>query len=86
MLEVMADELTPAQQVMLEKAAKRAAQHYKLGPCPVDERVHEFDGEVDTYAASTKRGCEGESVGEDGVYYQKCGGGRRIVRKKIGGG
>lgn len=55
-------------------------------PCPAEERVESWYDVPDAYAPGTKRGREGEVVGEDGIHYQKCGGGRRIVKKKIGGG
>ena len=58
---------------------------YKLSPCPAEERVCKWYDVPQEYAVGgVKGGSEGEQVGEDGIIYQKCGGGRRIVRKKIG--
>ncbi len=58
---------------------------WKLDPCPAQERVCEFYDIPHEYQPAVKTGAEGEVVGEDGVRYQKCGGGRRVLKKKIGG-
>lgn len=60
------------------------AEPNRLGPCPADERVGQRYDVPDAYAPGTKRGKEGESVGDDGIHRQKCGGGSRVIRKKIG--
>lgn len=57
----------------------------RLDPCPASERVCEWYDVPEMYAPGTKTGAEGESVGEDGIVRQKCGGGHRVVRKRIGG-
>ena len=57
---------------------------WKMSPCPAEERVCAWYDVPQEYAPGVKTGSEGEKTGEDGVHYQKCGGGRRIVRKKIG--
>lgn len=56
---------------------------FRLDPCPAAERVCEWYDVPDAYAPGTKLGTEGEVVDDGGVTYQKCGGGRRVVRKKI---
>ena len=77
-------DLTPAQQVMLDKFHRRKARKYRrTDPCPAEERVC---GVVVVLVADVKSCSEGESTGDDGITRQKCGGGHRIVRKRIGGG
>ena len=69
------------------------AAPYRLDPCPASERVGTTDlphrrsrDQVEpSYTGATGCGREDEEMGDDGVLYQKCGGGRRILRKKIGG-
>ena len=56
---------------------------YRLDPCPADERVGTTYLQEQSDAGA-KGGKEGEVVGDDGIHYQKCGGGRRVLRKKIG--
>lgn len=56
-----------------------------LSPCPANERVCEVYDVPEAYAPGTKHGREGESISEDGIIYQRCGGGRRIIKKRIGG-
>lgn len=56
----------------------------RFGPCPAEERVALMYDVPDQYGWSPNIGREGESVGDDGIHRQRCGGGRRIIRKKIG--
>lgn len=58
----------------------------KLGPCPADERVAEFYDVPAEYEPGVRGGKEGEIVGEDGITRQRCGGGHRVIKKRIGGG
>ena len=57
----------------------------RLDPCPAEERVCEWYDVPDLYAPTTHGAKEGESVDDGGVVYQRCGGGRRVLKKKIGG-
>lgn len=59
--------------------------HYRLDPCPAEERVSEFYDVPDGYEVHERRATEGYQHGDDGIIRQKCGGGRRVIRKKIGG-
>lgn len=56
---------------------------YRLDPCPASERVQSFTDVPDAYAPGVKCGKEGEVQGEDGIIRQKCGGGFRVIKKKI---
>jgi hypothetical protein len=59
---------------------------FRLDPCPAEERVAEFyDVPAEYCLATAQGGVEGYQFGEDGIVRQKCGGGRRIIRKRIGG-
>lgn len=62
------------------------ATRLRLDPCPASERVSEYDTDdcPEGYEASVQRATEGYNHGEDGIIRQKCGGGRRIIKKKIG--
>lgn len=53
---------------------------YRLDPCPTEERVGSSgpSTEPDLY----RRGET--TVSSEGITYQPCGGGRRIIKKKIG--
>ncbi len=62
---------------------------------PGEHRPDEVQAEVEhvlrqrASALTTGANCSGEEEDEDrqqvGVYYQRCGGGRRVLRKRIGG-
>lgn len=58
---------------------------YKLSPCPASERVFALCDVPDLYAVGMKGGKEGEYTDDSGITFQRCGGGRRVVKKKIGG-
>lgn len=58
---------------------------WKRSPCPAEERADALEVAPDQYAAQVGGGTEGYVVGEDGITRQKCGGGHRVIRKKIGG-
>lgn len=69
------------------------AAPYRLDPCPASERVGTTDlphrrsrDQVEpSYTGSAGYGCEDEEMGDDGITRQRCGGGYRIIKKKIGG-
>jgi len=71
-------------------------QHQWQPVGPGEFRPDEITAEVEVIMAQCQttvlRGSNrsGESEDEDqssgGVFYQRCGGGRRVVRKKLGGG
>lgn len=64
--------------------AQQMKPPYKRSPCPAQERVGR-NGLPDEYGARIKSGREDVIEGEDGIVRQKCGGGVRILRKRIGG-
>lgn len=68
------------------QAATQKKPPFKMSPCPAEERVCAFYDIPQEYASDVKTGKEGEKTGDDGIHYQKCGGGRRVLKKKLGGG
>ena len=58
---------------------------YRLDPCPAEERVCEYyEDTCEGYEPRPRNANEGFVPDGSGVVYQECGGGRRIIRKKIG--
>lgn len=64
--------------------AQQSKPPYKRCPCPAQERVGNV-GTPDEYRARTKTSAEDIIEGPDGIIRQKCGGGVRILKKRIGG-
>ena len=56
---------------------------FRLDPCPAEERVCDFYDVPDAYHVGANRAIEGYDHGDDGIIRQKCGGGRRIIKKKL---
>ena len=74
------------ERMKIMEAATQQKPPYRLDPCPADERVCDYYDVPQEYEPGTKTASEGEAVGEDGITRQRCGGGHRIIKKKIGGG
>lgn len=63
-----------------------AKKHFHLDPCPVEERMCEYYEDTNEgYEPRPRQTSDGYVPDGSGVVYQECGGGRRIIRKKIGG-
>lgn len=60
--------------------------HYRMDPCPAEERVCEYyEDTCEGYEPKQRRADDGYVPDGSGIVYQPCGGGRRILRKKISG-
>ena len=57
----------------------------RLDPCPAEERVAEYYDTIDGYQPTTKQLTDRNIPDDTGITFERCGGGRRIIRKKIGG-
>lgn len=50
------------------------------------EAIYDLEKAIETCPAKLKTGVD-QSPGESNqIHYQRCGGGRRVIRKAIGGG
>ncbi len=57
----------------------------KISPCPVDERVCLYYDVPGAFIPGLKTGKDNEYTDDSGVHFQRCGGGRRVIRRKITG-
>lgn len=58
---------------------------FRLDPCPAEERVCDFYDDLPAgYLPATRQADDGYVPDDSGVVFQQCGGGRRVIRKKIG--
>lgn len=58
---------------------------YRLDPCPAAERVEDCYDVPDAYQVATRETTDRDVPDETGITYERCGGGRRVVKKRIGG-